>query len=118
MKINPGTLETISSCKKFSGSLSITKTYFIFTDPRSGLITTRQSLDRERKASYTLVLLVSDRGQPPEKSTRIVTVMVTDIDDHKPHFARNSVRSSTKKIYLKSSISINNLRNIKTLKKN
>ncbi|XP_075970125.1 cadherin 74A [Anticarsia gemmatalis] len=58
-------------------------------DPHSGLITTRQSLDRERKASYTLVLLVTDRGQPPQQSTRIVTVMVNDVDDHKPHFGRN-----------------------------
>ncbi|XP_052751367.1 cadherin-23 [Galleria mellonella] len=58
-------------------------------DPRSGIITTRQSLDRERKASYTLVLLVSDRGQPPQQSTRIVTVAVADVDDHKPHFGRN-----------------------------
>ncbi|PZC83942.1 hypothetical protein B5X24_HaOG206691 [Helicoverpa armigera] len=59
-------------------------------DPHSGQITTRQSLDRERKASYTLVLLVTDRGQPPQQSTRIVTVMITDVDDHKPHFGRNS----------------------------
>lgn len=58
-------------------------------DPQSGLITTRQSLDRERKDSYTLVLLVIDRGQPPQQSTRIVTVMVNDVDDHKPHFGRN-----------------------------
>ncbi|XP_063531882.1 cadherin-23 [Cydia strobilella] len=58
-------------------------------DPQSGLITTRQSLDRERKASYTLVLLVTDRGSPPQQTTRIVTVDVTDVDDHKPHFARN-----------------------------
>ncbi|XP_026328265.1 cadherin-23 isoform X1 [Hyposmocoma kahamanoa] len=64
------------------------KTFTI--DPHSGLITTRQSLDRERKASYTLVLLVSDRGQPPQQSRRIVNVMIIDVDDHKPHFARNS----------------------------
>lgn len=67
---------------------------FLFLDPHSGLITTRQSLDRERKASYTLVLLVSDRGQPPQQSTRIVNVMIIDVDDHKPHFARNSVSTS------------------------
>ncbi|CAH2991920.1 unnamed protein product [Chilo suppressalis] len=63
------------------------KTFSI--DAHSGLIMTRQSLDRERKASYTLVLLVTDRGQPPQQSTRIVTVTITDVDDHKPHFARN-----------------------------
>ncbi|KAL4713625.1 hypothetical protein ACJJTC_017666 [Scirpophaga incertulas] len=58
-------------------------------DAHSGLITTRKSLDRERQASYTLVLLVTDRGQPPQQSTRIVTIAVTDVDDHKPHFPRN-----------------------------
>ncbi|CAG9785326.1 unnamed protein product [Diatraea saccharalis] len=63
------------------------KTFSI--DAHSGLIMTRQSLDRERKASYTLVLLVTDRGQPPQQSTRIVTINVADVDDHKPHFARN-----------------------------
>ncbi|KAL0840760.1 hypothetical protein ABMA28_015943 [Loxostege sticticalis] len=63
------------------------KTFAI--DAHTGLITTRQSLDRERKASYTLVLLVTDRGQPPQQSTRIVTVSITDVDDHKPHFARS-----------------------------
>ncbi|CAK1552466.1 unnamed protein product [Leptosia nina] len=58
-------------------------------DPQTGVITTRQSLDRERKAAYTLVLAASDHGSPPQQSTRIVTVHVTDVDDHKPHFARN-----------------------------
>ncbi|XP_039748897.1 cadherin-23 [Pararge aegeria] len=57
-------------------------------DPHTGIITTRQTLDRERKPSYTLVLLVTDRGQPPQQSTRIVTVEVADVDDHKPHFGR------------------------------
>jgi hypothetical protein len=67
-------------------------TYGTLSDAHSGLITTRQSLDRERKAFYTLVLLVTDKGQPPQQSTRIVTIAVTDVDDHKPHFSRNLVR--------------------------
>ncbi|XP_068630269.1 cadherin-87A [Battus philenor] len=57
-------------------------------DPDTGIITTRQPLDRERQASYTLVLVVSDRGTPPQQASRIVTVTVDDVDDHKPHFAR------------------------------
>nr|XP_032511121.1 cadherin-23 isoform X1 [Danaus plexippus plexippus] len=57
-------------------------------DPDSGLLTTRQMLDRESKATYTLVLVVSDHGSPPQQSSRIVTVHVGDIDDHKPHFSR------------------------------
>ncbi|XP_047515658.1 cadherin-23 [Pieris napi] len=58
-------------------------------DSETGVLTTRQSLDRERKAAYTLVLVASDRGAPAQQSTRIVTLHVTDVDDHKPHFARN-----------------------------
>ncbi|XP_038210910.1 cadherin-23 [Zerene cesonia] len=58
-------------------------------DPESGVITIRQPLDRERKASYTLVLVAQDGGSPPQQRTRIVTVRVTDVDDHKPHFARH-----------------------------
>ncbi|XP_045534163.1 cadherin-23 [Papilio machaon] len=57
-------------------------------DPQSGIITTRQSLDRERQATYTLVLVVTDHGTPPQQASRIVTVTIDDVDDHKPHFAR------------------------------
>ncbi|XP_013134373.1 PREDICTED: cadherin-23 [Papilio polytes] len=57
-------------------------------DPQSGMITTQQSLDRERQSEYTLVLAVADRGAPPQQASRIVTLHVRDIDDHKPHFAR------------------------------
>ncbi|XP_013185198.1 cadherin-87A [Amyelois transitella] len=58
-------------------------------DARSGLITTRQALDREKRARYTLVLQAADRGAPAQHATRIVAVHVADVDDHKPHFARN-----------------------------
>ncbi|CAG5042617.1 unnamed protein product [Parnassius apollo] len=57
-------------------------------DPQTGIITTRQSLDRERKGAYTLVVCATDRGSPSQQATRIVTVSVDDVDDHKPHFAR------------------------------
>ncbi|VVC89380.1 unnamed protein product, partial [Leptidea sinapis] len=70
-------------------SLSLQQTDVFAIDPDTGVITTRQALDRERTAAYTLVLSVTDRGQPPQQTTRIVTVDVTDVDDHKPHFARN-----------------------------
>ncbi|XP_053602394.1 cadherin-87A [Plodia interpunctella] len=58
-------------------------------DSRSGVITTRQALDRERRARYTLVLQAADRGAPPQQATRVVHVNVADVDDHKPHFLRN-----------------------------
>lgn len=57
-------------------------------DRKSGLISTRKSLDRERQASYRVVIVVSDLGQPPQQSSRLTTILVTDVDDHKPHFSR------------------------------
>ncbi|XP_076162482.1 cadherin 74A [Ptiloglossa arizonensis] len=55
----------------------------------TGLITTRKLLDREAKDSYTLILVAQDLGSPPQQATRVLQVIVNDIDDHKPHFRRN-----------------------------
>lgn len=59
-------------------------------DPNTGLITTNALLDREKKDSYTLVLVVQDRGDPPQQTSRVLLIQVTDIDDHKPRFIRGS----------------------------
>ncbi|XP_034950821.1 cadherin EGF LAG seven-pass G-type receptor 1 isoform X2 [Chelonus insularis] len=55
----------------------------------TGLITTKKLLDREIKDSYTLILIVQDLGSPPQQASRILQVIVNDIDDHKPHFKRS-----------------------------
>lgn len=55
----------------------------------TGLITTKNLLDRETKNSYALILVAQDLGKPPQQATRILQVKVLDIDDHKPHFKRN-----------------------------
>lgn len=55
----------------------------------TGLITTKNLLDREMKDSYTLILVAQDLGQPPQQATRILQVKVLDIDDHKPYFKRS-----------------------------
>ncbi|KAL6429278.1 hypothetical protein ACFW04_008175 [Cataglyphis niger] len=55
----------------------------------TGLISTRKLLDRETKDSYTLILVAQDLGEPPQQATRVLQVIVNDIDDHKPHFKRN-----------------------------
>ncbi|XP_011302373.1 cadherin EGF LAG seven-pass G-type receptor 2 [Fopius arisanus] len=54
----------------------------------TGLITTRKLLDREIKDSYTLILVAQDLGSPPQQASRVLQVVVNDIDDHKPHFKR------------------------------
>ncbi|CAH2074945.1 unnamed protein product, partial [Iphiclides podalirius] len=57
-------------------------------DPSSGVLRTRQPLDRERQAAYTLVVVASDQGAPPQQARRVLAVTVDDVDDHKPRFAR------------------------------
>lgn len=57
-------------------------------DAASGLITTRTPLDRERKAQFSLLLVAADKGPVPQQTTRLLTVHVTDVDDHKPVFRR------------------------------
>ncbi|XP_067646126.1 cadherin-87A [Eurosta solidaginis] len=61
---------------------------FFAIDERSGLITTLQPLDRESKDLYNIILEVSDDGQPRQSVTRILQIMVLDVDDHAPHFGR------------------------------
>jgi len=61
------------------------------TEPESGLITTRQPLDRERQSEFTLIIVVQDDGSPPQKASSVLRVEVTDVDDHKPIFRRTLV---------------------------
>lgn len=60
-------------------------------DSETGLITTKAILDREVQDKYTLVLVAKDLGDVPQQSTKIFTVVVTDIDDNKPVFNRSIV---------------------------
>jgi len=62
-------------------------------DPNTGLITTKVALDREERDKYTLILEARDLGTPVQQTSRLLTVIVKDVDDHPPHFdrQRNSV---------------------------
>lgn len=54
-------------------------------------MTTKARLDRETKASYSLILVARDQGTPPQQATRRLHVVVRDIDDHPPQFIRTPV---------------------------
>ncbi|XP_058065906.1 cadherin EGF LAG seven-pass G-type receptor 3 [Anopheles bellator] len=56
---------------------------------KTGLITTTRSLDRETKATYNIIIEVSDMGEPPQASTVVLRINVLDIDDHVPRFVRD-----------------------------
>lgn len=58
-------------------------------DPRTGLIVSKTSFDRETKASYSIIIEVSDSGQPPLTVSRVLQISVKDVDDHKPRFNRD-----------------------------
>jgi hypothetical protein len=60
-------------------------------DDNSGLISTRQLLDREQKENYTLIIVIQDHGESPQQASRVLQVQVLDIDDHKPLFIRGLV---------------------------
>ena len=50
-------------------------------------------MDREERDEYTLILTASDLGSPPQQTSRLLKVVVKDIDDHKPAFNRQRVRA-------------------------
>lgn len=63
-------------------------------DPKSGVITTRTSLDRERVEVYTLVVMATDQGLPSaggqQSSTSTVVVRVLDDNDNYPQFTERT----------------------------
>ena len=50
-------------------------------------------MDREERDEYTLIVEAKDLGSPVQQSSRLLKVIVTDVDDHPPQFnrQRNSV---------------------------
>ena len=60
-------------------------------DQDSGLLSTSVILDRESVETYSLLVMVSDRGIPPLSSSTTVTVAVTDVNDNSPVFIPDSV---------------------------
>lgn len=57
-------------------------------DPRSGLVVSTTSFDRETKSVYNIIIEVKDRGEPPLTVSRVLEIHVLDVDDHKPRFER------------------------------
>ena len=55
-------------------------------DPESGLITTRNVLDREQQSVYFLLVQTEDAGSPPLTSTVNVNIQVADRNDWTPAF--------------------------------
>ena len=92
-----GHSEAITPSLKFVSFYSSSTTSFsahvgiLFADPATGVVTTKARLDRETKASYTLILVARDQGTPSQQATRRLNIIVKDIDDHPPQFIRPPV---------------------------
>ncbi|TRY99245.1 hypothetical protein DNTS_022810, partial [Danionella cerebrum] len=59
-------------------------------DRFSGALSTSRPLDRERKGSYSLEVVVHDHGSPALSSTTTVELSVLDVNDNTPRFSRSS----------------------------
>lgn len=55
-------------------------------DPVSGRLSTISSLDREEQAFYSLLVLATDMGSPPQSSMVRINVSLLDINDNSPVF--------------------------------
>ncbi|KAK4297363.1 hypothetical protein Pmani_030214 [Petrolisthes manimaculis] len=57
-------------------------------DATTGLISTAGALDRESRSQYTVVVVAQDLGRPPQLTSRLITINITDTDDNPPVFTR------------------------------
>jgi len=55
-------------------------------DSTDGVVRTRRQLDRETKDRYQLTIVATDSGTPRRSTSALVTVDVTDVNDHAPVF--------------------------------
>ncbi|XP_030896849.1 protocadherin Fat 4 [Leptonychotes weddellii] len=55
-------------------------------DPVSGRLSTIASLDREEQAFYSLLVLATDLGSPPQSSMVRINVSLLDVNDNSPVF--------------------------------
>lgn len=62
-------------------------------NPSSGLLTTKQTLDREDMPLHVILVRVEDEGKPPLSSIARVTVVVSDVNDNDPAFASEKFRA-------------------------
>ncbi|XP_048884523.1 protocadherin alpha-3-like isoform X14 [Brienomyrus brachyistius] len=45
-------------------------------------------LDRESASQYNITIIATDEGSPPQSSTSVITVQVSDINDNAPQFSK------------------------------
>uniref|UniRef100_A0A8C4JZJ6 Cadherin EGF LAG seven-pass G-type receptor 3 n=1 Tax=Dromaius novaehollandiae TaxID=8790 RepID=A0A8C4JZJ6_DRONO len=63
-------------------------------DPRAGLITTTQALDRESMELHYFRVTAADHGAPRLSATTMVAITVADRNDHDPVFEQSEYRET------------------------
>uniref|UniRef100_A0A8C3B786 Cadherin domain-containing protein n=1 Tax=Cairina moschata TaxID=8855 RepID=A0A8C3B786_CAIMO len=61
-------------------------------DARSGAVSTRARLDRERQAALELRVVARDGGRPPRSASARLSVRLEDANDNEPRFERRVYR--------------------------
>lgn len=67
---------------------------FFEIDSQTGSIATVQALDREVKDTHVFKVTVTDNGSPKRSANAILTVTVSDTNDHSPVFEQTEYRVS------------------------
>ncbi|XP_077984698.1 protein dachsous-like [Glandiceps talaboti] len=58
--------------------------------PDSGIVYTRNALDREMVADFVLEVIAKDNGSPPRSATATLVIHVTDVNDNSPKMLQDS----------------------------
>ncbi|XP_019369272.1 PREDICTED: cadherin EGF LAG seven-pass G-type receptor 2, partial [Gavialis gangeticus] len=69
---------------------------FFAIDPRSGLVSTAEELDRETKSTHVFRVTAVDHGTPRRTALATLTVTVSDANDHDPVFEQREYKESVR----------------------
>lgn len=84
---------SILSTTSNSGTANTEDALIFRIDPRTGVVTTRTPLDREKTEVYTVILSVSDQATPPsarKTANATLVVRVLDDNDNYPQFTERT----------------------------
>lgn len=84
---------SILSTTSSSGTANTEDALIFRIDPRTGVVTTRTPLDREKTEVYTVILSVSDQATPPsarKTANATLVVRVLDDNDNYPQFTERT----------------------------
>lgn len=65
-------------------------------DSETGAVSTTNSLDREKRSNYTLVITAADQGSVPLTSTATLSINLSDENDNNPTFERTSYHANVR----------------------